>query len=146
VYLRSRRFGIPDVPTVHDDADVRRWMADDVLPHSDVTVAEIDGTIVGLMVLEPDRGHRSGWIEQLYVDPAWMGRGLGARFLDRAMRDLPEGLQLWTFQSNEGARRFYERHGFVAVDWTDGRANEEHAPDVRYSWPDAAGTRDTLQH
>ena len=41
--------------------------------------------------------------------------------------------QLWTFQSNHGARRFYERHGFVAVQHTDGD-NEEGAPDVRYEW------------
>jgi hypothetical protein len=41
---------------------------------------------------------------------------------------------LWTFQTNTGARRFYERHGFVAVDETDGSANEERAPDVRYAW------------
>jgi ribosomal protein S18 acetylase RimI-like enzyme len=46
----------------------------------------------------------------------------------------PHGLWLWTFQTNTGARRFYERHGFVAVDETDGSANEERAPDVRYAW------------
>ena len=27
-----------------------------------------------------------------------------------------------------------ERHGFVAQEWTDGRANQERAPDVRYAW------------
>ncbi|MBA3264774.1 MAG: hypothetical protein H0T14_00160 [Nocardioidaceae bacterium] len=32
-----------------------------------------------------------------------------------------------------GARRFYERLGFVAVQWTDGD-NEERALDVRYEW------------
>ena len=32
--------------------------------------------------------------------------------------------------------RVYERHGFVAVGWTDGSANEERAPDVRYVWGD----------
>jgi hypothetical protein len=31
------------------------------------------------------------------------------------------------------ARRFYERHGFVAEATTDGD-NEEGAPDVRYRW------------
>ena len=47
----------------------------------------------------------------------------------------PDGLELWTFQVNVGARRFYERHGFRAVELTDGSANEEHEPDVRYVWP-----------
>ena len=45
----------------------------------------------------------------------------------------PEHLDLWTFQTNIGARRFYERHGFVSVDTTDGE-NEERAPDVHYRW------------
>jgi ribosomal protein S18 acetylase RimI-like enzyme len=44
----------------------------------------------------------------------------------------PEGLQLWAFQSNARARRFYERHGFEAVEFTDGNGNEERWPDVRY--------------
>ena len=42
-------------------------------------------------------------------------------------------MQLWAFQSNTGALRFYERHGFVAVEETDGD-NEERAPDVRMVW------------
>ena len=44
------------------------------------------------------------------------------------------GLELWTFQINATAQRFYERHGFVAVDRTDGSANEEREPDIRYRW------------
>ena len=46
----------------------------------------------------------------------------------------PERLDLWTFLSNLAARSFYERHGFVATDTTDGD-NEERAPDVHYRWP-----------
>ncbi len=45
-----------------------------------------------------------------------------------------DGLELWTFQVNARARRFYERHGFVEVDRTDGGHNEERQPDVRYAW------------
>jgi hypothetical protein len=46
----------------------------------------------------------------------------------------PEGLRLWTFASNAGAQRFYERHGFVETRRTDGRDNEERAPDILYVW------------
>jgi ribosomal protein S18 acetylase RimI-like enzyme len=46
----------------------------------------------------------------------------------------PAGLQLWTFQVNTPACRFYERHGFVEAGRTDGSGNEEREPDVRYSW------------
>jgi len=133
VYLRSRAFALPTVPVVHDTKEVRRWMADEVVGRADVTVAEVDGTVVGLMVLDEGVGG-TGWIEQLYLDPAWIGRGLGVRFLDQAKRRFPGGLQLWTFEANGPAQRFYEREGFTAVERTDGRGNEERAPDVRFTW------------
>ncbi len=133
VYLRSREFAIPSVPVVHSESEVRRWMGDEVIGHEDVTVAEVDGVIVGFMVLARGRGE-TGWIEQLYLDPAWIGRGLGAQFVDIAKQRCSGGLQLWTFQVNEAARRFYERQGFVAAESTDGSGNEERSPDVRYTW------------
>jgi hypothetical protein len=43
-------------------------------------------------------------------------------------------LQLWTFQRNLGARRFYEARGFELVEGTDGARNEEKEPDARYLW------------
>jgi hypothetical protein len=30
------------------------------------------------------------------------------------------------------AQRFYERHGFIAVERTDGSSKKEHEPDIRY--------------
>ena len=54
--------------------------------------------------------------------------------VELAKRARPDGLQLWTFASNVGAQRFYERHGFVAIRRTDGRDNEEGAPDILYVW------------
>jgi GNAT superfamily N-acetyltransferase len=75
-----------------------------------------------------------GWVEQLYVDPEHTGAGIGSRLIELAKDRSPAGLQLWTFQANEGARRFYERHGFTVVELTDGAGNEEHQPDVRYAW------------
>ncbi len=128
VFLRSRAFGVADVPLVHDERDVRRWMADEIVGRTDMWVAELDGTIVGLLVLSP------GWVEHLYLDPAWIGRGLGDRFMAIAKDRQPAGLQLWTFQVNDAARRFYVRHGFVEQERTDGAGNEERAPDVRLEW------------
>ena len=133
VYLRSRAFALPTVPLVHPDREVRRWMADEVVGRADMWVAEVDGTLVAIMVLDT-AGRGPGWIEHLYLDPAWMGRGLGDKLVQLAKERSVEGLQLWTFQVNEPARRFYERHGFVAEELTDGAGNEERAPDVRYVW------------
>lgn len=84
--------------------------------------------VTGLMLLEP------GWIDQLYIRPDRIGLGLGSRLVEVAKDEMPKGLQLWTFQSNRRAQRFYERHGFRSVEFTDGDGNEERSPDIRYEW------------
>ena len=132
MFARSRRFALGTLADGLDDAEIRRWMSDDVVGRTDTWVAELDGTVVGLMVLDGDRA--GGWIEHLYLDPAWIGRGLGEQFVTIARSRHPAGVQLWTFQANEPARRFYERLGFRAVELTDGAGNTERAPDVRYQW------------
>lgn len=76
---------------------------------------------------------RSDWIDQLYVLPEVQGRGLGSELLQVAKRAF-DCLQLWTFQRNLRARRFYEARGFVLVEETDGASNEEKEPDARYLW------------
>lgn len=48
-----------------------------------------------------------------------------------------QGLRLWTFVSNQGAQRFYQRHGFQEAERTDGARNEEGAPDIQYQWAPA---------
>ena len=88
--------------------------------------ASILGVVLGILVLDGE------WVDQLYVDPDLTGRGIGADLLAVAKRERPDGLRLWTFASNTGAQRFYERHGFIAVRRTDGRDNEERAPDILY--------------
>jgi GNAT superfamily N-acetyltransferase len=92
----------------------------------DVWVADVGGVVVGQMILMP------GWLQHLYIDPAWMRRGLGDEFMALLRQRQPGAMELWAFQSNHRARRFYERHGFVAVEFTDGATNEERWPDVRY--------------
>jgi GNAT superfamily N-acetyltransferase len=107
-----------------------------------VWVADLDGVVVGYMILgsQHDADGDPRKLDHLFLDPAWIGRGLGERFLALAEERSPSGLQLWTFQMNESARRFYERHGFVVAETTDGAANEERLPDVRYVRLSRAGT------
>ena len=57
--------------------------------------------------------------------------------LPKAKELRPGGLQLWVFQKNTGAIRFYERHGFRLVKLTDGAENMEREPDALYAWPGA---------
>jgi GNAT superfamily N-acetyltransferase len=129
----SARGGIP--PRVHDDADIAHWVATHLLPDCEVWVVDADGEqrLSAVLVLEED------WIDQLYVAPDSWGRGLGGDLVTLAKQRRPRGLQLWTFVSNEGAQRFYRRHGFVEAQRTDGSGNEEGAPDIRFVWPGNPG-------
>ena len=129
LWLRSRRASVPaNPPTIHTEEDVRAFFSTAVLPSKEVWVMDRARVgIVALLVLD------GGWVEHLHVDPEWTGHGLGSRLVDLAKERHPDGLDLWTFQSNVGARRFYERHGFVNVAMTDGD-NEEGVPDVHYRW------------
>jgi GNAT superfamily N-acetyltransferase len=73
-------------------------------------------------------------VEHLYVAPDWIGRGAGRRLLDLAKERRPGGLELYCFQVNARARRFYERNGFEPVAFGDGSGNMERQPDVLYRW------------
>jgi ribosomal protein S18 acetylase RimI-like enzyme len=143
VYLRARHHAVPEIPPLaHRDDEVRHWMHRVLDEHEAWLAVADDGTLLGLMVLDSD------WVEQLYIDPAWSGRGLGTRLVELAKQSRPGGLQLWTFVSNVRAQRFYERHGFTVEECTDGSGNEEKAPDLRYVWrpsapQDLAGVTDS---
>lgn len=131
LWLRARKQSLGTIPApVHDDDDVHRWFGSHVVGDTELWIAEdAAGTPVGILVLDGE------WVDQLYVEPAMTGQGIGAQLLSVAKRDRPGGLRLWTFASNTLAQRFYERHGFVETDRTDGRRNEERAPDILYTWP-----------
>lgn len=128
VWLRSFTAALPSVRRAHTDHELRSWFREVVVPGQETWVATAEGSVVGMMVVDGES------LDQLYLDPAWQGRGIGGRLVHLAKQLRPAGLALWTFQVNEPARRFYERHGFVVAEYTDGRHNEEHEPDVRYVW------------
>jgi ribosomal protein S18 acetylase RimI-like enzyme len=128
VYLASRRGAGTRIPRLtHTDDDVRTWFATIVLAEHEVWVAESAGRIVGIMVLRGD------FLDHLYVRPDAQRRGVGAQLMKQAKRGRGR-LRLYTFESNEPARDFYEKHGFTAIAFGDGTANEEGAPDVLYEW------------
>jgi GNAT superfamily N-acetyltransferase len=131
LYLRAREAArrAGSMPAgVHGDDDVRGYFASHVVEACELWVAEHEGALAGILVLDGD------FVEQLYVEPGLTGRGIGSALLALAKRERPHRLRLWAFQSNAGARRFYERHGFLQVRRTDGADNEERAPDVLYAY------------
>ncbi len=133
LWLRSFDAALPTVRRAHTDAEVTAYFSDIVVPQLDTWVACRGPEVVGMATI------REGDLDQLYVDPAHQGQGIGAALLDQAKVCRPTGLELWVFQVNERARRFYERHGFVELFRTDGQANEEREPDIRMAWRPGPG-------
>lgn len=137
LYLAARDAAYPRIPRpVHPPDEVRQWLRERVeeeRPEVEVWLAEGPTGPAALLLLE------DAWVHSLYVDPTLTGHGIGALLLELAKSLRPDGLGLWVFTSNEGARRFYRRHGFGEVRRTDGAGpdgNEEGEPDIELAWPD----------
>ena len=115
------------LPPLHTREEDRAYIRDVLLPQQRITVAQAGGEIVGFLA------EREGWINQLYVRSDSLGQGIGSLLINDA-KSRNESLTLWCFLENLPARRFYEKHGFVEVERTDGRGNEAERPDIRYRW------------
>lgn len=128
IHDTARREAMPWLPELHSVEETREWVATIVLPERDVWVAEVEGVVTGYLAVA------NGELHDLYVRPGYQGRGIGTALLSHAKAGSAGELTLWVFQRNVPARRFYERHGFAAIELTDGAENEERELDVRYRW------------
>ncbi len=123
VDTRDQMDYLPRIPD-EDRPKLGGW----IMERHEIWVADERGRVTGFAGLTPGR------LDHLYVDPEAQNRGVGTALLERAKILQPDGLQLWVFQRNEGARRFYRRHGFRLVKLTDGGENMEREPDALYEW------------
>ena len=121
------------LPVLHTVEEDRRFIENIILKECEVIVAEGDPGIVSFLALNGEE------IRLLYSHPDFIGSGAGSLLLDAVKKSSVVALELWCFQANERARRFYEERGYRAVRFTDGRDNEEKVPDVRYRWVRAVG-------
>ncbi len=118
----------PWMPRVHSAEEVERRFRAQVMAVCRVCVAEVDGAVAGFVAVDGE-----GFVAGLFVAEAARGRGIGAALIEAAKAARPEGLTLWTFVANTGARRFYAARGFVEAGGSDGE-NDEGLPDLRFDW------------
>ena len=128
--LASRRAFLPYAPSAHPEPDFRRWVRETLLGSPGTLVAASGDDVIGVLATSSFDG--ASWIDQFYLRPDAVGRGVGTEMLAVVLETLPRPVRLRTFQRNAGSRRFYERHGFEPVSTGDGRDNEERCPDVLY--------------
>jgi len=101
------RIGRPPGPMLVDQAAV--------LDRLEVWVAEQEGVPVGLAVLDPQPDHLL--LDNVAVDPAFQGRGIGRLLLDHAERramqlGLPE-IRLFTHETMTENQAIYAARGFT---------------------------------
>lgn len=118
---------LPWLAGLHTAEEDQRFFRERLFKTCQLWGAFAQAELVGLIAFRED------WIDQLYVLPKAQRRGVGTALLRLAQRAFPR-LDLWTFQRNAPARRFYEARGFVLIAQTDGAQNEEQEPDTLYRW------------
>lgn len=95
-------------------------------PDMRVCVAVRDGKLAGFCKLVmrctwPEHQRRTAPIElkQLYLDPDLTGGGIGRVLMDWAFDEArsfgADEIQLSVFSGNDGAQRFYARHGYTKI-------------------------------
>jgi GNAT superfamily N-acetyltransferase len=118
---------LPTLAGLHAPEEDQWFFRERVFTTCEMWGAFDGGAMTGMLAFRED------WIDQLYILPEAQGRGLGTALLEIAQNTF-DRLQLWTFQRNVQARRFYELRGFALVQETDGAQNEEKEPDALYLW------------
>jgi len=86
-------------------------VAQRVAQTDETTVAEVDGTVAGFIMVSGDEA------EQVYVDRAFRGSGVAALLLTEAERQIAAGgydvAWLVVVRGNERAQAFYAKQGWI---------------------------------
>lgn len=110
-------------------------------------VAERAGTVVGFASGGPDRDDHPdcGEVYAIYVQPAQLGTGAGAALMTAAINALRtsfDEIGLWVLESNDRARRFYEKFGLTPTGERRVLDLEGPVPEVRHAGTAAAVDED----
>lgn len=150
-WQRAYRGQIPDA--VLDALDIEQraklWLRSLAAPGHVLFLAELEARVIGFCQLAPSRDAAAepgtSEVTAIYVDPdstrCGAGRAMMTAALDEARSRGDQSLTLWVLDTNESARRFYERCGLRA----DGASKVVERPgytlhEVRYRVELAAGS------
>jgi ribosomal protein S18 acetylase RimI-like enzyme len=137
LWHRSWTTALPGLRHPHPIEAWHRRFREEISQEQAVWVAELacpeerGGRLAGFLAMFEQRGY----VDQLYVEPALQGRGIGTALLAQARAASPDGLSLHALQANVAARAFYERHGFTVGETGTNRINGQ--PNVEYRWTPA---------
>ena len=95
------------------------WTEDATIPAiraGRVTVAEVDGSVVGIAVVGPHENHLVLW--KLYVLPEYQGKAIGSALMESvvaAAKGEHDQIRLSYLNGNTMAEAFYRGKGFVEI-------------------------------
>jgi len=128
LWLRTWQAAYPDIDfAARLDWWRARWR-DEIVAAAEIVVAEVDGTMVGFVTVDP----RTFYLDQIVVAPEHWGSGVAAALIAEAERISPNGLDLDVNIDNARAIGFYAKCGFV-VSGT-GKNPTSGKPIHRMSW------------
>jgi len=108
----------------YSELQVRTWYAGKLAEWDWGLIAEDNLTAVGFVAVTGTH------LDQLFVDPEYQRRGIGADLLKLALDRAPAVVSLHVFEQNFAARELYERHGFREI--RRFMNDEEHAVELVY--------------
>ncbi len=98
------------------------WLTNDSESDFNAWAAEVDGEIIGFAAStkarDEDAPDRCVELTAIYLLEEYLGLGIGHALITEAEQQWRASgydvAVLWVLESNEGTRRFYEQHGWVA--------------------------------
>jgi len=108
-------YGVERVSEITDDwhsiPELRRRLEQ---PNGEFLVADDGKTLVAMAFAAADAGGTSVMLHQLYVRPAFQGRGIGRMLLEEVIESFPDAttLRLEVEEANSPAVGFYAARGF----------------------------------
>ena len=120
---KEQAIGQKEIHSVEDHV----YFLNHILPEQfQIDLALIDEKVVGMIA------YNESEINQLYIHIDYQGIGIGQTLIDKVKEKSSGRLTLYTFEVNESAQRFYEKHGFKVIG--RGHENEENLSDIQYEW------------
>jgi ribosomal protein S18 acetylase RimI-like enzyme len=120
---KEQAIGQKEVHTFEDHVD---FINHRLSEQFQIDLAIIDEKVVGMIAYNKTE------ISQLYIHVGYQGIGIGKALLNKVKEHSSGRLTLYTFDINQKAQRFYEKHGFIIIG--RGNENEENLPDIQYEW------------
>jgi ribosomal protein S18 acetylase RimI-like enzyme len=125
LWREAFEFGV-GVTDPHPLSEQRDYFLAQVLPQYRVTLAVLESKLAGFIAASEES------VSQLHVQVGLHRQGIGSALLALSKARSKGSLWLYAFTRNVRACRFYEKHGFVAVE--RGFEPNWQLEDVKYSW------------